>query len=892
MSLPSPVFNSMTASTATISGGTIDSTVIGGTTPASLNGLITSTGSNTARSLANRFTDTINVLDYGADPTGVTDSAPAFRSALGSNRKIIISSGTYLLNSSQTAPYTAFDPPAVLVQSFTNFAIEGYGATIIIGNSIALSSAFHFDKCNNFSLNGITIQGNKTGLTSGQENTALAFTSIVNFKIRDIHTTSGFGGVGAPIVGDWWVNGVFENFVSDTAGIGIDCAYIKHVTFRNVKMIGADYTGTSGNANIGTTGFSVIVDPVNSGNNFTGVSYTETDDVHVENCEFSFFTEGGSITTGTNYTFSGNNWHDNPGRSGANSIGLLISYASNSTGVPVTNVLISDTFENNGVTQAGTALYFNGSVISNSDVISGIIVTNCKFLNNASTAIDANAVTGYLTQFSGIQIYSNLYSGTSQTTNVSVNVAALTAANTSQITTSSNVLSLTGGNLTGGLSITGSNLLITPSSLGATAPTSLTTIADAPSGNVLTFTSTTGVIAGMTARATGIPLNTLVTSVTPTTVTLTNTLVVDIPASSVINFIFVALSLDLSGTNANLSNLLTYDYRYAAGANWTTATRRVGLIIDSTDEGFLEFNPNGFGGGLGLGAGTPWSPTYGMTMTSSGAINFPVSASAPTMAAGNSSSNLATTAFVANSFAPKSTPTFTGTASFNNTMVVSGILYINSNGAGIPAQGTAGSLTWNYTAGAGEVDFWNLHSAPTTSFTWYQVTSGAAVSLMSLLPTGILQFPSTAQAKINLYGTNYGIGIASNNFQLWSNGNWSFNTSAFGGAAVASISASGIMQVGGFATRVVTASGAITALSSDCVIIVNKTTGAASAITLLASPTTGQMVTIKDGKGDAATNNITITPASGTIDGSSTAVLNTNFASATLIYSGAFWSIV
>jgi hypothetical protein len=41
-----------------------------------------STGSTTARSLANRFADVVNVLDFGADPTGVVDSSPAFLAAI------------------------------------------------------------------------------------------------------------------------------------------------------------------------------------------------------------------------------------------------------------------------------------------------------------------------------------------------------------------------------------------------------------------------------------------------------------------------------------------------------------------------------------------------------------------------------------------------------------------------------------------------------------------------------------------------------------------------------------------------------------------------------------------------------------------------------------------
>jgi hypothetical protein len=50
-------------------------------------GPITSTGSNTPRFIADRFSDYINILDYGADPTGATDSWLAIQRAIaaGSN---------------------------------------------------------------------------------------------------------------------------------------------------------------------------------------------------------------------------------------------------------------------------------------------------------------------------------------------------------------------------------------------------------------------------------------------------------------------------------------------------------------------------------------------------------------------------------------------------------------------------------------------------------------------------------------------------------------------------------------------------------------------------------------------------------------------------------------
>jgi hypothetical protein len=94
-----------------------------------------------------------------------------------------------------------------------------------------------------------------------------------------------------------------------------------------------------------------------------------------------------------------------------------------------------------------------------------------------------------------------------------------------------------------------------------------------------------------------------------------------------------------------------------------------------------------------------------------------------------------------------------------------------------------------------------------------------------------------------------------------------------------------------YKTRVVTAAGAVTVATSDYYIGVNKTVGAATTVNLPAAPTTGTTFIIKDEKGDAATNNITITPAAGNIDNAATFVMATNNQSATVIYSGSQWVV-
>lgn len=92
--------------------------------------------------------------------------------------------------------------------------------------------------------------------------------------------------------------------------------------------------------------------------------------------------------------------------------------------------------------------------------------------------------------------------------------------------------------------------------------------------------------------------------------------------------------------------------------------------------------------------------------------------------------------------------------------------------------------------------------------------------------------------------------------------------------------------------RTVTAAGVVTVATSDLHVCINKASGAATTANLPSSPTTGQRFSIDDCKGDAATNNITVTPASGNIDGSATFVINSNWGSWSGYYNGAAWKTV
>lgn len=81
-----------------------------------------------------------------------------------------------------------------------------------------------------------------------------------------------------------------------------------------------------------------------------------------------------------------------------------------------------------------------------------------------------------------------------------------------------------------------------------------------------------------------------------------------------------------------------------------------------------------------------------------------------------------------------------------------------------------------------------------------------------------------------------------------------------------------------------------TTLLTDGAIFVNSS-GGAHTINLIATPETGTTFRIKDASGNAGINNITVTPASGNIDGAASFVMTSNYESIDIIYSGTQWNI-
>lgn len=88
-----------------------------------------------------------------------------------------------------------------------------------------------------------------------------------------------------------------------------------------------------------------------------------------------------------------------------------------------------------------------------------------------------------------------------------------------------------------------------------------------------------------------------------------------------------------------------------------------------------------------------------------------------------------------------------------------------------------------------------------------------------------------------------------------------------------------------------TSSGDVT-MVNETTVIVKKSSGAATQVTLPATPPTGGIRRVVDGKGDAATNNITVVAASGNINGAANHVISENYGVAWFLYNGTEWNVL
>jgi hypothetical protein len=146
-----------------------------------INALVKSTGSNTSRSLANRFADVVNVKDFGAVGDGVTDDGPAIQNAinsLGQNGGTVYIPNTMrcLVDSSITiSRHVSLVGPNKMLGSPQD---NNYTPYNLVGGAIILNSAATINTEGNSTIFGLLIH--RKGMTFPAPNaSAFAGTAII-----------------------------------------------------------------------------------------------------------------------------------------------------------------------------------------------------------------------------------------------------------------------------------------------------------------------------------------------------------------------------------------------------------------------------------------------------------------------------------------------------------------------------------------------------------------------------------------------------------------------------------------------------------------------------------------------------------------------------------------
>ena len=275
------------------------------------NALVTATGSTEPRTLANRFANVVNVQDFGADPTGVVDSYPAFLAAINllqtdpafpvSNKYrggvLYIPSGLYKINNELSFDYG----PNWTESSGVNIFIQGNGAyntTLDFSGAPAGTNGIKFNGGRNFSIENIAI------LNAKQDGILASNTSLgvyaVQFVIRNVQCKfCGSNGINIPLsylgtIEDCWLEGNQGN------GLNLDGFH----TSMNILRVSAPLNKANGFRLNGVM-YSSFQACASDSNDYAGYDVTNCHGITFDGCGCeSNKREGWLLKTGIAYDYN------------------------------------------------------------------------------------------------------------------------------------------------------------------------------------------------------------------------------------------------------------------------------------------------------------------------------------------------------------------------------------------------------------------------------------------------------------------------------------------------------------------------------------------------------------------------------------------------------------
>lgn len=325
------------------------------------------------RDINEKLAEVVSVLDFGADPTGAADSAPAFRSALAGvayGGTILIPTGRYLMNSavnSAILDFTAVPNKGITWQgqgwtlktggSFSFGTNTGpSGSIIVIGSSISSTTDFYRQSPTDLVVGGTAFKDFAIVTTTGAYGTP--------------HGQNGFNFDGAN-------NGYFENLIIDNVfidnfvsgssifvnGVGNTYGLIAGANIRSSKFMSfyGPNMGDSITIEKNTIGANADVTGAIGINWFNASGATNT---RILNNNFVNFNGMILCNGGTKPIIDGNECEQNDV---ANTLGALISLAGGN------GVVDTPTVTNNSIAQNSTVANYipinigncNGALVSN-----------------------------------------------------------------------------------------------------------------------------------------------------------------------------------------------------------------------------------------------------------------------------------------------------------------------------------------------------------------------------------------------------------------------------------------------------------------------------------------------------------------------------------------------
>ena len=455
----------------------------------------------------------------------------------------------------------------------------------------------------------------------------------------------------------------------------------------------------------------------------------------------------------------------------------------------------------------------------------------------------------------------------------SVTPTAGTAINISSLTSSGPAASFTINNL-GVTSLTaGTRVAISQStgSVTVSVPDVGVTAVNGSTGSVLVVNSiTAGSAINVSANTGSVTINNLgVTSLTGGTylrvsqstgsVTLTNLGVTNILNGTGVSIDANTGTVTITNTGVTAFNGVTGNVfgvgSLTAGTNVAVSASTGSVTVSVPNIGVTTFNGST---GTVFGVGSLTGSAYLGVSASTGSVTL---------------TNLGVQTLTAGTNVVVSSATGTVTVSVPNI----GVTAVNgSTGSVLVVSSITAGTAMNVSATTGSVTINNLGVTSLTG-TANQVTASASTGSVTLsLPQSIATSSTPQFAGLTIAGTG-AVSIGSTTAGTMNNvaiGATTATTAKFTGLTV------GYVSVG---------SPTYTADANTNIVGCNR---AGTVAITLPAVAVGRVVTIKDESGGAATNNITITPASGLIEGNASYTLNINYGSITTYCNGTNWFII